>query len=146
MKIEVQLEPGRREPKLILVTGELDEEARRLIQRLSRAAPELLTGTRDGILEPLEEMEILRVYTQSSKVFAVTPRGEYTLRQRLYELEERLDPTRFVRISNSEIINLKRVRSFDLSLSGTICVRMADGSLTYVSRRYVPKIKRALGI
>ncbi|MFQ9872913.1 MAG: LytTR family DNA-binding domain-containing protein [Oscillospiraceae bacterium] len=145
MKIEVQLEPGRREPKLILVTGELDEEARRLIQRLSCAAPELLTGTRDGILEPLEERRSAR-HTQSSKVFAVTPRGEYTLRQRLYELEERLDPTRFVRISNSEIINLKRVRSFDLSLSGTICVRMADGSLTYVSRRYVPKIKRALGI
>jgi len=68
------------------------------------------------------------------------------LRLRLYELEERLRPFSFVRISNSEIINLKRVRSFDLSLVGTICVTLSDGSKAYVSRRYVPKIKEVLGI
>ena len=74
------------------------------------------------------------------------PTGEYTLRLRLYEAEERLKPLRFVRISNSEIINLKKVRSFDLSFTGTICVILADGSKTYVSRRYVSKIKEVLGI
>ncbi len=68
------------------------------------------------------------------------------MRQRLYELEERLDGTMFVRISNSEIINLKKVRKLDLSLTGTIRVLMTDGAATYVSRRYVKKIKQVLGI
>ena len=34
----------------------------------------------------------------------------------------------------------------DLRLAGTICVHMADGSVTYASRRYVSRIKTALGI
>ena len=68
------------------------------------------------------------------------------IRLRLYEAEERLKPFRFVRISNSEIINLKKVGSFDLSFAGTICVTLTDGSKTYVSRRYVTKIKEVLGI
>ena len=51
-----------------------------------------------------------------------------------------------MRISNSEIVNLKKVRGFDLSFAGTICVSLSDGSVTYVSRRYVSKIKQVLGI
>ena len=94
----------------------------------------------------LDEKDILRIYAANGKVYAVLPTGEYTLRLRLYEAEERLKPSRFVRISNSEIINLKKVRSFDLSFTGTICVILADGSKTYVSRRYVSKIKEVLGI
>ena len=62
------------------------------------------------------------------------------------ELEERLAKDRFVRISNSEIINLKQVKGFDLSFAGTICVTLSGGTVTYVSRRYVAKIKQVLGI
>ena len=76
----------------------------------------------------------------------MTENGEYVLRQRLYELEECLDGSCFVRISNAEIINLKKVRGFDLSITGTIRVTLTDGSATYVSRRYVGKIKQVLGV
>lgn len=79
-------------------------------------------------------------------VCAGTAEGEYLLRLRLYELENRLDPQRFVRISHAEIVNLDKVRCFDLNLAGTICIRLADGSVTYVSRRYVSKIKQLLGV
>jgi DNA-binding LytR/AlgR family response regulator len=68
------------------------------------------------------------------------------LRLRLYEIEERLDNNNFVRISNSDIINLKKVKGFDLSLAGTICVILSNGTVTYVSRRFVARIKQLLGI
>ena len=45
-----------------------------------------------------------------------------------------------------EIINLKKVRGFDLSLTGTILVTLTNGTVTYVSRRYVTKMKQVLGI
>ena len=86
------------------------------------------------------------MYSSDGKIIAVTDEGEFFLRQRLYEMEERLDSSRFVRISNSEIINLKKVKSFDMSFAGTICVSMSDSAVTYVSRRYVSKIKKILGI
>ena len=52
----------------------------------------------------------------------------------------------FVRISHSEIINLRKAKAFDLRLSGTISVRLADRSVSYVSRRYVARIKQLLGV
>ena len=76
----------------------------------------------------------------------MTGKAEYTLRMRLYEVEERFRRSSFVRISNSEIINLKTVRSFDLCLAGTIRVALKNGEAAYVSRRYVGKIKEALGM
>ena len=34
----------------------------------------------------------------------------------------------------------------DLSIIGRICIRFEDNTQTYVSRRYIPKIKKHLGI
>jgi DNA-binding LytR/AlgR family response regulator len=38
------------------------------------------------------------------------------------------------------------VRSFELSITGTIGLRLSDGSYSYVSRRNVKAIKEYLGI
>ncbi len=89
---------------------------------------------------------MIRIYLNSGKVVAVTDKGEYVLRLRLYEIENLLLTDQFIRISNSEIINLKKVNNFDLSFTGTICVKLSNGVTTYVSRRYVPKLKKILGI
>lgn len=51
-----------------------------------------------------------------------------------------------IRISNSEIVNLKKVKNLDLSFVGTICMELSNGDVSYVSRRYVSKIKRLLGL
>lgn len=146
MQIEIKIDSACKEPRIVLTTDQMTEELSDLVRRLSGQVPQMLAGFREETLEILNPAEIFRIYAAAGKVYAVTERGEYTLRQRLYELEERLEGSRFVRISNSEILNLNKVRSFDLSFSGTICVTMSDGSATYVSRRYVTKIKRMLGI
>ena len=90
--------------------------------------------------------EIVRIYAAVGKVFAVTDKKEYVLRMRLYEAEEKLGGKGFVRISNSEIINIKKAKKFDLSTAGTICVSLSNGNVSFVSRRYVSKIKKTLGI
>ncbi len=98
------------------------------------------------MVEVLEPSSILRLYAESGKVYAQTEAGEYTLRLRLYELEDWLDKATFVRISNSEIINIRKVKQFDLSFSGTICVSLSNGAVTYASRRYVGRLKQILGL
>ena len=82
---------------------------------------------------------------RGQRVQLSTASGEYACRLRLYELEERLGAD-FIRISHGELVNLAKIKSFDLSLAGAICVRMTDGSVTYASRRYVAKIKQKLGL
>ena len=146
MKLEIKLDPACTEPLVTVQTDKMTQEVERIVRRLTQQTPKLLTGSRGGVLEILEPEMVYPIYASGGKVSAVTENGEYVLRQRLYELEECLDGSCFVRISNAEIINLKKVRGFDLSITGTIRVTLTDGSATYVSRRYVGKIKQVLGV
>ena len=146
MKIEVRLDATCEETTVVIYTNRVTDEVQNLARRLSQDAPQVIVGFLEEEAMLLSQEEIYRVFAESGKVFAETENGRYQLRLRLYELEERLNGKRFVRISNAEIVNLGMVRGFDLSFAGTICVRMKNGMVTYVSRRYVSKIKQVLGI
>ena len=146
MQVEVKFDKSAAEPRVIILTDQMTDEVHSIVRMLSETEPKLIAGFREDTVTVLDEKDILKIYAANGKVYAVLPSGEYTLRLRLYEIEERLKPQHFVRISNSEIINLKKVKSFDLSFTGTICVVLSDGSKTYASRRYVSKLKEVLGI
>ncbi|OLR54659.1 hypothetical protein BHK98_00260 [Hornefia porci] len=77
MRIEIQVDPNCKEPKLLILTNQVTNEIRELVRRLSVDVPQILIG-------------------------------------------------------------------FDLSFTGTIGVRMSDGTTSYASRRYVSKIKQRL--
>ena len=141
MQIEIKLDESCKEPKIIIHTDKMTEEVSQIVKLLSEEKPEVFAAIHEnGEIILLEQTEIIRIYAENDRVYAKTKDG------RLYELEERLNKKMFIRISNSEIINLKEVKKFDLSFSGTICVSMSDKTATYVSRRYVRKIKQVLGL
>ena len=145
MKVEVVLDAACTEPELTLRTAAVTGEVEQLLRRLSEQPP-LLCGERAGRLEVLDPDALVRVYAAAGRVYAVTEKGEHLLRMRLYEAEARLAGRRFVRISHSEIISLRKITALDLSLTGTIRVTLQGGAVSYVSRRYVRKIKEALGL
>ena len=146
MQVEIRIDSTVREPKVIVLTDRMTDEVNEIVRKISETEPAMLAGFREDTVTLLDPGEIYRIYAANGKVFAVTAKAEYSLRMRLYEVEERFRGSSFVRISNSEIINLKAVRSFDLSLAGTIRVALKNGEAAYVSRRYVAKIKEALGM
>lgn len=145
LKIDVTLDPALKELLVKVLSPGETEELAVLLRRLEE--PQRLTGFREGSAVPLDPAEVLRFYGEDKDVRAQALGGEiYTVRLRLYQLEERLDRKTFVRVSHSEIVNWKQVTALDLSLSGTIRVALEGGVTTYVSRRYVKKIKEVLGI
>lgn len=146
MNVEIQIDTSYIDPKIIIITASINEKVNGIVKKLSEETPQMLSGIRDGVVKILDKDDIIKIYAESGKTVAVTAEGEYIVRRRLYELEELLIGDSFARISNSEIINLKKVISFDMSFSGTICVKLSDGASTYVSRRYVSKIKKILGV
>ena len=146
MKIEIKLDENCAEPKIIVVTDKINEEINDILRKLSAEQPQILAGFKDEKVTALDLNQIFRIYASGGKVYAETDSDTYTLRLRLYETEQRLANHSFVRISNGEIINLKKVKGFDLSFIGTICVSLSNDTVSYVSRRYVSKIKQLLGI
>ena len=119
MQIEIKLDENCKEPKIIVVTNKMTDEINEIMKRLSDEQPKMIAGFKDDIVEVLEPFDIYRIFAASGKVFAE---------------------------SNSDIINLRKVKGFDLSFAGTICVTLSNGTVTYVSRRFVAKIKQLLGI
>ena len=49
-----------------------------------------------------------------------------------------------MRISNSEIVNADKIIRMDLNLIGTIRIYMEGNIESFVSRRYVSKVKKVL--
>lgn len=146
MKVEFKLDKNCIEPKAMIIADKITKEISSLMQFLSNENPQGFVGYDGNEVLLLEPMDIVRIYTSAGKVFAVTDEKEYILHIRLYEAEEKLSERGFVRISNSDIINIKKAKKFDLSMVGTICVHLSNGNTCFVSRRYVTKIKKTLGL
>lgn len=146
MRIKVEIDANCKEPDIIIRTSEMTDEISDIVQKLSVSQQKLLAGFADDSVELLDIVEIIRFYSAKQKVFAQTKSREFIIRLRLYELEERLDKSLFVRISNTEIVNMKAIKKMDLSFAGTISITLSNEVTTYVSRRYMTKIKQVLGI
>ena len=146
MKVEVKIDNTITEPKIIILTDKMTDEINEVVRKISETEPDIIAGFINETVRILDQKDIYRIYAEAGHVYAETESGVYMLRQRLYEIEERMRRFSFVRISNSEIINLKKVKMFDLCFSGTICVSLTNKTVTYVSRRYVSKIKEVLCI
>ena len=144
MKVEIRIDPACGEPAVTITAPAMTEEVRALAARLEGSAA--LIGWAEGRAVPLAEDDLLRCYGEEKGVRAQTIGGVYDLKERLYELEARLDRHAFVRISHSEIVNLRKITALDLSLTGTIRITLTGGTVCWASRRYVKKIKEALGL
>ncbi|MGM0746343.1 MAG: LytTR family DNA-binding domain-containing protein [Bacillota bacterium] len=146
MKVEVSIDPFYKEPKIIIQTDRMTDEISDIMKRLSETYMDSLAVFSDRGVEIVDCKDIVRIYAAKQKVFVQTAADIYTVRSRLYELEEKLDRQFFVRISNSEIVNMKMIKNMDISMTGTIGVLLKGDIKTYASRRYVSKIKKQLGI
>ena len=145
MDVKVRIDPAAPGLSVTITAPAMTDEVRALAAQLSKRDALLMAWDGETAV-PLRGEDILRCYGEDKGVRVQTESGSYDLRERLYELEGRLDRHTFVRISHSEIVNLKKVTALDLSLTGTIRMTLAGDTVCYVSRRYVKKIKEAIGL
>lgn len=139
MKILFRRDPEAQQPYILVCAREKDAAIEALIDRLKQ--PDTITAYSERGEVLLNPAEIQRIYTQQRRVMVDVDSGTFLLRERMYALEEQLDSNEFVRISNSEIVNKRRIRKLDFGIAGTIRLIFRDGTETYVSRRYVPRIR-----
>ena len=146
MKLEIKIDTAIVEPETVITTSAMTDEVNRVVNYISNLENTsfMITGQKDGKIELLDQENIIRLYAENGKMFAKLDQATYQIRLRLYELEERLDNEKFVRISNSEIVNLKRVKGLELSFTGTICMELENVELSYVYRRLVSKTTKRL--
>jgi DNA-binding LytR/AlgR family response regulator len=146
MKVEVNVDKNCEETKIIIHTKSIEDKIIKLIENLQIKETEQINGFKDDEMYILSQDNIESFYTENGKVFARINENKYLIKKRLYELEEILNPDKFLRISNSEIVNMRKVKKINLKLTGTIILYFATNNKAYVSRRYLKKIKEYLGV
>lgn len=65
---------------------------------------------------------------------------------RLYELEDELSGTEFVRASKQMLVNFDHVQGIRPYLNARLQLLLDNGEAAIVSRQYAPAIKRKLGL
>ena len=145
MKIKAQIDSCFKQPEIHVCNKEMSSQVKELMEDLNRIFGGQLTGTDvNGNKCVLAKGNISRFYAEGQKVFAQNDDGSYSISKKLYELEEELEDSVFIRISKAEIINIRKIKRVDMNTIGTIKVIMRDGTETYTSRRNVTRLKKAL--
>lgn len=146
MEIKIVIDEQYKIPCLTIHTDQITPEIQAIINQFKKDDETQLLGYEGGEVFIIDPLSVICIKTDGSKVVAVCDEGVFRLKNRLYEIEAYALSKYFVRVSNSEIVNFQKVRSMDLSITGTITLKFKNGEKTYVSRRYVDKIKSHLGI
>ena len=142
--IEVVLDQKYIDPFVTIRTKEKTQQVENIISAIENASENefpLIAAYIGDNIELLSQRDIFRAYTQGRKVMVQTAETTYMVKKTLSSLEEDLNPKRFFRISQSEIINLFKVKRFDINIAGTIGVEFDNGSKSWAARSRVRIIK-----
>ena len=143
MKISLKINQKYEVPEIHICSSENTAEIRKLYHTVKEAMEENLVAYQDKEAVSIRCRDVIRIFSANKFVYLETADGQYRIKERLYEMEENLDKTKFVRISNSEIVNLRKIKRMDTSVTGSIKMYLQGDIETYVSRRCVGKIKAA---
>ena len=125
MKVSVDISPEHIEPYAVIYTDKMTDEIQDLV-----------------ILQP-KEIYMVRVENGDTVIYG--ERRKYRSRKRLYELGQQLGK-QFMQISKSTLINLSYMESIEQGFSGTLLLKLKNGSKDYVSRTYLSEFKKYLGL
>ena len=142
--IEVILDDSYTDPKITIRTKSRTPQIESIItavEEVAESAYPMIQGENNGNVELISQRDIMRIYTEGRKVVIRTEEVLYSSGKTLLALEEVLNPDRFLRISQSEIINFHKVKCFDFNISGTIGILFDNGERTWVARSRMKAIK-----
>ena len=133
MKIKVQIDSVFQEEMLQIQAPSRTPKIQQVVEFVeSLDNNHRLKGKKDG-----------ETYIENRQVLAKTTQGEYHLSLRLYQVLEKL-PSYFIKISQSEIVNLKEIERFNITPNGLVEIHLKNKETTYSSRRYLKAIKEKL--
>ena len=144
MKVELNIDKKFGETIVTISTNKVNDEIQNLVNYIENKE-DYFTGISDGKVCLLNMEDIIRVYVEDRKVYVVTVEGRFIVRKKLYEVQNTLTKD-FIKISQSEIANVKYIHILDLGLRGTIVINYKNSDISYVSRRMLKEFKMKLGL
>lgn len=140
MKLTIEQELSRQEPEIIIRCGLMDQRLKRLVEQIklfSFSVP----GKKDGVSRQVPLEEIFYFESVDNKTFLYLEHEVLGCELKLYELEERLRGTTFVRISKNSILNASAVAGVRAQVNGRLEAVLKNKEKLIVSKHYVPDFR-----
>jgi len=99
-------------------------------------------------VEPVDLRRVTHFFSKDKLTFASTPERSHVVDMTISELEQKLDPARFIRIHRGAILNLDHLLELHGMFGGRMLARLKDGKKTElpVARDRVAALKGRLGL
>ena len=146
MKVDISISPEIKDPFVVIHTKEMTDEIVSLAKDISEyTSGGKIIGNSEDKMIVLEADTISVIRVDNEKVFVVSEGVTYRVGKRMYELLEILGKD-FMQVSKSASINLKYLKSVEPYFNGVMVLNLKDGEKEYISRKYVPELKKYRGI
>lgn len=144
MKIVIEEPQDGEEEKIIFKCRQMTPELLRIIAQLK--AQDALVAYEGNEIHRIRPSAVFYIEVVDNKTFLYCKGKVYESKQKLYELEECLINSDFLRVSKSVMLNLSKIKSLSPALSGRFEAILDNGEKTVISRQYVNDLKKRLGI
>jgi two-component system, LytTR family, response regulator len=94
-------------------------------------------------LQKVEEIQWIEADAKFMKIHTAV--RTFTMRETMRNLEDRLDPVRFLRVSRSAIVNLQWIREIQPWFNGEFVLVMQSGAHVTTSRSHRDKLAKLIG-
>ena len=145
MKVSVDISPEHTEPYAVIYTSQMTDEIQRLLEVFGNSESPITALLNEEDLIILQPKDIYMVRVENGDTIIYGEKQAYRSRKRLYELAQQLGK-QFMQISKSTLINLSYMDSIEPGFSGTLLLKLRNGCKDYVSRTYLPELKKSLGL
>lgn len=145
MKISININENSSNTEIVINCSALTPETERIIAAL-RMLDSQMTVTKNGEVYILDVAKIVYVESVDRKTFVYTEGDCFESRLKLYEMEQQLCQSGFLRISKSCLVHLKYIRSLRAELDRKLRLTLDNGEQIIVSRQYADDLKHRLGV
>jgi len=133
------------EDQIIVKCRNMTPEMMELIHRIQMQSY-VLTGYVGDTIHKVPPSDVFYIETVNGRTFLYGKQDVYEVKQKLYELEENLGASDFLRISKSTLLNLSKIKTLVPALSGRLEAVLKNDEKVIISRQYVGELKKRLDI
>ncbi|WP_323400967.1 LytTR family DNA-binding domain-containing protein [Christensenella sp.] len=145
LKLLIDQSPDNEEVEITIKCGMIDPALEELIAQI-RLYSFSITAKKDGRTYTVSLSDIYYFESIDNRTFLYTEHEVYECELKLYELEQQLTKTDFVRVSKACILNVKVLESVRALLNGKMEAELENGEKVIINRHYVEALKRKLGM
>lgn len=146
MKITI-IDPTDESEEIIVKCHQISSELMNLLNafKAREGAGHFLIAYKEAEIHRVNPDAVFYIESVDNKTYLYCEHQVFESKQKLYELES-LEMQDFFRASKSVIINLSKIKTLIPALSGRLEAVLTNGERVIISRQYVSKMKKILGM